>query len=196
MYKSQMKFQKIVCYLVLIASATIFIYALGFATDLFDSLYVMIPDPEDLSTAYVPGAEIFYDIQPFNKSLTKVSIALILISLFMLVMNTHTRRKYYVGNYVAIALTTIANVASSVWALKNVLQYKEQYLTKLDFEALETWAEIWKTSPEKKLFWFNAGYFVFGLLLLSTVLLLANLIWKIYVVNAEKKLIAKGKEVA
>ncbi len=195
MYKSQMKFQTIVCYLVLIASAVVFIYSLGMVTDLYDQLYIMIPDPEDFESAYVPGAEVFYHIQPFNKQLTGVGIGLILVSVFMMIMNTHTRRKYYIGNYFAIALSVVANVAASIWALKNVMVYRAEYLN-LDFEALEMWAEIWDTSADKKLFWFDASYFVFGLVLVATVLLVVNLIWKISVTSAENKLIASGKEVA
>ena len=196
MYKSQMKFQKIVCFMVLIASAVAFVYSLGLVTDLYETLYQMIPDPNNYSTEYVPGAEIFYDIQPFNRRLTIVALVLILISVFMMIMNTHTRRKYYIGNYVAIAVSVIANVSASVWALVNVMNYKNQYLTNVDFDALEMWAGIWDTPSGVKLFWFNAAYVVFGLLLLSTVLLVLNLIWKISVTNAENKLIAEGKEVA
>lgn len=195
MYKSQMKFQKIVCYLVLIASAIVFIYSLGMVTDLYDQLYPMIPDPEDFESAYVPGAEVFYHIQPFNKQLTLVSIALILVSLFLMVMNTHTRRKYYIGNYFAVAVSVIANVWCSVWALQNVNAYRAEYLN-LDFEALEMWAEIWDTPTGQKLFWFDASYFVFGFVLVATVLLVANLIWKMCVSNAENKLVAEGKGVA
>ena len=107
MYKKQMKFQKIICYVVLIASALAFFYSLGLLTDLYDSLYSMMPDPADASLDRVAGARIFYDMQDFNKLFTKVTIVLILLGVFNLVMNTHTRRRYYIGNYISIALCVI-----------------------------------------------------------------------------------------
>lgn len=193
MYKKQMIFQKFVCYLVLAASAIVFIYSLGLVTDLYDSLYFMMPDPSDMSANYVSGAEIFYDIQDFNKLLTKLGIILTLLSLFMMIMNTHTRRRYYIGNYVAIALCTVANIAGTVWALKNIAMYKERYLTTVDFESLKMWSEVWKSRYTESTFWFDAGTWVFGLLLASTVLLAGNLIWKIIMMNKERRLIAEGK---
>lgn len=194
MYKKQMKFQKIICYLCLIAAALVFIYSLGIMTDLYDSLYVMIPDPEDMSMAYVSGAEIYYDMQPFNRNLTKDGIVLILLAAFMLVMNTHVRRKYYIGNYVSIGLMTVGSIASSVWAVAKIMAYKEQFLTTVDFETLKMWSEIWGTPYIESTFWFDVSYFVFGILLFTTVLLIVNLIWKIIVTREEAGLIAKGKE--
>ena len=80
MYKKQMSLQRIVCLLSIIASAVVFIYSLGMMTDLFDMLYNMIPDPEDLDTARVAGARIYYDMQGFNRTLLRGSIGLILLS--------------------------------------------------------------------------------------------------------------------
>lgn len=196
MYKKQMIFQKLVCYLVLAASAIVFIYSLGLVTDLYDSLYAMMPDPTDMSANYVSGAEIFYDIQEFNRQLTKLGIILILLSLFMIIMNTHTRRRYYIGNYVSIALSCTANVLGTVWALRNLAEYKNRFLTTVDFESLKMWSEIWKTPYIESTFWFDAGTWVFGLLVLTTMLLIFNLIWKIIMMNGERRLINEGKAAA
>lgn len=198
MYKKQMKFQKLICYIVLIASAFVFAYSLGIMTDLYDSLYVMIPDPTDLSMTYVEGAGIYYDMQPFNQSLTKVGIVLILLAVFMLVMNTHTRRRYYAGNFVSIAIVSVANVAASVWGLANIMKFKNQYVTTIDFESLESWADVWGTPfyDASHTFWFDVSFVVFGVLLVATALLIFNMIWKVSLTKAEKKLIAEGKEAA
>lgn len=196
MYKKQMKFQKLICYLELIAGAIVFVYSLGLLTDLYDSLYYMIPDPTDLSSAYVAGAGIFYEMQVFNQNLTKAGIALVLLAVFLLIMQTHTRRKYYIGNYVAIGVMTAASVGVSVWGLSRILAYKQQYLTTIDFESLKMWAEVWGTPYIESTFWFDASIAVFGLLLVSTLLLIVNLIWKIIMTKEENKLIIEGKEEA
>ena len=196
MYKKQMKFQKIICYVVLIASALAFFYSLGLLTDLYDSLYSMMPDPLEPSLDRVAGARIFYDMQDFNMQFTKVTIVLILLGVFNLVMNTHTRRRYYIGNYVSIALCTVGSIAASVWARGRIMEYKEQYLTGVDFEKLKTVAERRGTYYTESTFWFDVSGFVLGFVILAAVLLAANLIWKIIVTKKEKALIKAGKEAA
>ena len=82
MYKKQMKFQKAVCLLVLVASVIVFLYALGIMTDLYDALYTTIgaPDkPDNTRRNPVAGAFIYYDMQGFNKTFLHLGIALILI---------------------------------------------------------------------------------------------------------------------
>ena len=64
MYKKQMTLQRIVCYALLIAAALVFVYSLGLVTDLYDSLFNYA---DATKKKYVEGAEIYYNIQPFNK---------------------------------------------------------------------------------------------------------------------------------
>ena len=98
-----MTLQRIVCYALLIAAVMVFVYSLGMVTDLYEALF----NYADVSSKrkYVQGAEIYYNIQPFNKQLTGVSIALILSAVSLFVFNTHKRRKYYIGNYVTVVLS-------------------------------------------------------------------------------------------
>ena len=194
MYKKQMLFQRIVCMAVLVASALIFVYSLGLVTDLYDSLYLTIRDPANLEMTTVQGSRIFYDIQSFNSSLTRVSIGLILVSLVLFLMNTHSRRKYYIGNFVAVALSVVCNVAATVWGVMQISAYKAQFL-QMDFEALKAHAEMWKTLYTESTFWFDAGYVVFGILMAATVLLVVNLFLKLNVMKDEKRLIGSRKEV-
>lgn len=189
-----MLFQRIVCMAVLVASALIFVYSLGLVTDLYDSLYLTIRDPANLEMTTVQGSRIFYDIQSFNSSLTRVSIGLILVSLVLFLMNTHSRRKYYIGNFVAVALSAVCNVAATVWAVIEISAYRAKFL-QMDFAALKAHAEMWKTLYTDSTFWFDAGYVVFGILMIATVLLVVNLILKLNVMKDEKRLIGSRKEV-
>ena len=67
MYKKQMKIQKIICFLVLAASVIIFLYSLGIMTDLYDSLYFTIRNPEKPERNPVAGALVYYDMQPLDR---------------------------------------------------------------------------------------------------------------------------------
>ena len=198
MYKKQMTFQKVVCVLVLIASALVFVYSLGISTDLYDALARTILYPDyDLDMTSVAGSRVYYDMFEFNSLFTKVSIGLIIVTLILFVTNTHARRKYYIGNYIAVGLSTAANIAISLWCIPTIMDYKAQYQKNVDFEALKTFSKDWGTiyiGPEDT-FWFDVSYVVFGLLLFTSCLLILNLVWKIIVMNAEQNAIGRRKDV-
>ena len=152
-----------------------------------------MPDPSDASSDYVQGVRIYYEMQDFNRALTRAGVILILLAAFMMIMNTHIRRRYYIGNYIAIAVFSGVSIGYSIWGLARLSAYKEQFLTTIDFEQLAFWSELWKSTYSESTFWFDAGKVVFGLLLAVVVLLIINLIWKIRVTNEEKNLINQGK---
>ena len=133
-------------------------------------------------------------MQDFNKSLLKYAIGLILLACLLFLTQTHVRRKYYVGNYVAVGLYSAATVAYVAWAHAYIEGYKAAFLTQIDFEALKQHAEMWKTAYVDSTFWFDAHYAVYAVLLIVTVLLVLNLIWKIRLMKAEQRLIKAGKE--
>lgn len=193
MYKRQMKLQKILCLLAILASTLVFIYSLGLMTDLYDSLYGTMTDPNDLTKTTVPGSIVYYDMQGFNNTFMKAGLGLILLSCLLFITNTHSRRKYYVGTFVSIALQAAANVAVAVWAHTQLQQYRAQFLA-VDFEALAKHAKRWKTLYTQSTFWFDVHYGVFAVLLIVTVLLVGNALWKRSLMKQERVLIAQGEE--
>lgn len=197
MYKKQMLMQKIVCMMTLITSALVFVSSLGLSTDLYDALSKTILYPDyDLEYTSVTGSRVYYDMFGFNSAFTRVSIGLILVSLILFLTNTHSRRKYYIGNYVAIGLYSAANIAMAIWAHTWIEAYKSFFVTQVDFEALRKHADMWKTAYVDSTFWFDIHYAVFAISLIITGLLIANMIWKICLMKEEQKLIEAGKEVA
>lgn len=198
MYSKQMTFQKIVCVLVLIASALVFVYSLGISTDLYDALSKTILYPDyDLDMTSVPGSRVYYDMFEFNKLFTKVAIGLILVTLVLFITNTHARRKYYIGNYIAVGLSTVANIAISIWCIPQIMDYKSQYQNNVDFNALKEFSKDWGTlyiGPEDT-FWFDVSFVVFGILLLTSCLLILNVVLKVIVMKGEKSAIGSRKDV-
>ena len=193
MYKKQMTAQRVICLLSIIASVIVFLYSLGLMTDLYDSLYPTMLNPYDLTDTDVPGSIIYYDMQPFNRALLRVSIGLILLSCLLFITNTNVRRKYYVGNYAAVGLNVAANICAAVWAHGQLTAFKAQFL-KLDFDALQFHAELWETPYIDSTFWFDAHYAVFAITLAVAALLILNTIWKMRLMKDEQALIAQGKE--
>ena len=195
MYKKQMTAQRIICLLSIAASVIVFLYSLGLMTDLYDSLYPTMLNPYDLTETDVPGSIIYYDMQPFNRTMLRVSIGLILLSCLLFITNTNVRRKYYIGNYVAVGLNAAANIGAAVWAHREISAFRAQFL-KLDFDALQFHAELWETPYIDSTFWFDVHYAVFAIAVAVAVLLILNTIWKMKLMKEEKQLIEAGKAVA
>lgn len=195
MYKKQMTLQKVLCLLALCSGVLTFLYALGIMTDLYDTLYSTMMNAADLTQTDVPGSIVYYNMQGFNGVLLKYSIAVILLACLLYITNTHVRRRYYIGNYIAIGAFTIMNFNVAIWAHGYIELFKQQFLA-VDFEALRTHAEMWKTTYTESTFWFDIHYCVFAVGIIVSLALVANAVWKFKLMKEEKALIGKGKEAA
>ena len=193
MYKKQMTLQRITSYLLIIAAALVFVYSLGMMTDLYRGLYE-ISTYKESSKNFVEGASIYRTMQPFNRELTIASIILILSAVSLFVFRSHDRRKYYIANYITIGLNAALNVGVTVWALINVFDYKAQFLS-IDFAHLKEVAYIKDIYFTESTFWFDISLAAFIPLLLVTALSIFNLIFKVYLMNSERKLLKEGREV-
>lgn len=191
-----MLFQKIVCMMALIMAALVFVSSLGLSTDLYDALSKTILYPDyDLDYSSVTGSRVYYDMFSFNSDFTKVSIVLIIITLALFFTNTHSRRKYYIGNYIATGLVVAAQIAMSVWCIPQIASYKSQFQNNVNFEELQAFSKDWGTlyiGPNDT-FFFDICYVVFGVLLLTSCLLIVNLVLKNIVMKAEQEAIGSGK---
>ena len=194
MYKKQMVFQKYVCLASLIVAAMTFVYSLGMITDIYDSLYATMMNPNDLTQTFVPGSFIYYQMQPFNDAFMRMGIALILTATLLYVMNTQIRRKYYIGNYAAIAIHCVATLGVTVWSHLQIETFKVQYLTTVDFEALKSFSETWNKPYIESTFMLDLHYVVAIASILVVAALVFNTIWKIRLMKEEDALIAAGKE--
>ena len=184
--------QRVLCIGLLIICALVFLYSLGIMTDLYDALYNTIRNPEKLDNTTVTGSRIYYDMQGFNRDFLHASIVMLLLCLTLFFTNTHIRRKYYIGNYVAIGLVSAGGVAFSVWAHRQIEAFKAQFL-QINFEELAANAAKKKSLYTESTFWFDIHYVIFGLLLIGILLLIANVFWKRKLMKEEQSLIKQGK---
>ena len=191
MYKKQMKLQKVLCLALLILCALIFLYSLGIMTDLYDSLYSTFRRGK----TSIEGAQVYMDMQGFDRDFLHASIGLILLCLGLFVTGTGRRRKYYFGNYASVLLFSAGGTALAVWAHGMIEGFKTQFLS-IDFEALAEHAAKKKTLYTESTFWFDIHYVLFGLLLIGIILLIADALWKRKLMKEEQALIARGKEAA
>ncbi len=195
MYKTQLTWQKILCFAALAACGVMFFYSLGMSTDLYDGLFYALPEEHKIAEAKIAGSEIYYQIQPFNRQLLSASIMLLLLACLLFITSTHSRRRYYVGNAISTFVFAGAGVGVSLWAKQQVAAFKAQFLN-MDFDAYLNYATRRKKAYIDSTFWFDAYNVVFVLMVLVCIALVLNFVWKLYLMRAEKKLIEQGKGVA
>lgn len=194
MYKKQLTWQKILCFAALAACGILFLYSLGLSTDLFDGLFYALPEEAKLATAKVnvPGAEVYYQIQPFNRQLLNNSILLLLVGCLLFMTNTHSRRRYYISNAVSTFGFAGAGIGLSIWTHMNIADFKAKFLA-IDFTAYAKYATRRKKAYIDSTFWFDAHYVVIAILLVVCAALVINYFWKLSLMKAEKRLINEGK---
>ena len=170
----------------LLTSGIHFIFSLGISTNISNLIYAKIYD--------IDGAEIFDEIQPFNRQLVLISIIMILLSVFLFITKTNNRRKYYISNYISIGLSAIFNISSSIWGLRNIFTFRNRFLTEVDFD---TWFQFHESDP---LFPYSDSTFFLDitiatniLVILVSIILLGNLMWKIKLMKYENLLLGKVK---
>jgi len=195
MYKKQMTAQKFLCLAAVIVSAIFFLYTLGIMTDLYDSLYDTMRNPNSVSQTDVPGSIVYYNMQEFNRMFLVCSIVQILLGALLYLTNTHSRRKYYIGNYAATGLFVAGGIYNAWFAHTYIEIFKGQFL-QVDFAALKEHADMWGTLYTESTFWFDLHYFVFALLLIVCALLVGNAVWKVRLMKDEAKLIEEGRRIA
>ena len=182
MFKPQMMFQKILFTSLLFFSGAVFIYSLGLMTDLYGLYQVK-------AIGSVAGANLFYDMQPYNKLLVDFAIVCILASVVPFVFGSNSRRKYYIGNYVATGIQACTYVVTSIFILINTIKYRSQFVNGVDFVAYKELAEKMKFSYSESTFFFDAGFVIAALLLIAAGLVVYNLMWKIKIVKQENKIL-------
>lgn len=180
--KLQMKVQKILCTVSILLAAITFAFSLGISTDVYQLM---------LAGEYgVETGGLYKVVQDFNHQFVILCIVMILLSTGLFVTNTNTRRNYYISNYVAIVLNFLFNTITSIICIVQISSFRETFLTKVDFEM---WEIVHKMISEIRFttstFWFDINILMLSLVIICSILLMLNLIWKILLMKKEKELL-------
>lgn len=143
-------------------------------------------------------ALLFDRIQSFNDIMMYCGIAMILLAVILYVTACNKRRNYYVSNYVATGLCVGGNIAMSIFLMITNSVWRGEFMN-VDFES---WAEyndiVRATAGESdtiEIFygdsplWFDIGYAVYGIIIVASLILILNLVWKIMLMKGEKRLL-------
>jgi len=143
-------------------------------------------------------ATLYVQIQGFNNMLMYFGIVMILLAVLLYITACNKRRNYYVSNYVAIGVCAGGNIIMSVISLIMNGIWRSEFLN-VDFAA---WKDYWDKRLEiipditphysESTLMFDLGFVVYILVILASIALILNLIWKIKLMQGEKKLLANG----
>lgn len=198
--KTQMKFQKIMCLLMIILGALSAVYcfiycsaglgAVGGTLNQDGSTFNDLVDGVNVS---MPEGAIYNDVQPFNDTLLILSIVIIVCGVLLYITATNKRRNYYISNYVAIGIVSIVDIAISIYIL---IQNTVFYTRFLDMIADPTYYDrLFAIIGKKDIVcttatWnFELAYVLYPIIILASLALIANLVWKVMLMRGEKKLL-------
>ena len=190
-----MRFQKILVFVSLVVAALCLVHAWVFCSGLFAQL-TRYKDVAGNGFDVDKANEIYNLTQNFSNLFQILSIVFILAAVLMLVMGCHSRRKYYITNYIAVgifvafalvfAILLIINLASISTALAN-FELKEfgEYYNSLHIES--SWGKFTDKS------WTLAvGYALFAIVLVTAIVNVLNVVWKVMLMKGEKKLLSQA----
>ena len=189
--KTQMRFQKILMLVTLIVAALSFVYALAFCSGTvyqYGTLYLQSSGKER-----VPGAaDLFLVSQYDNGILITLSIVFIVVTVLHYIAASQKRRKYYVTNYVATGIVVLYQIIFAVLLIVYVSEVFSLF-NAIDRAAAEDayLRDDFKYSAIN----FIMGYVLVGVVVVNAVALILNLVWKIKLMQGEKKLL-EGSQVS
>ena len=187
--KVQIRFQKVICMVMLITSAIFFVFALGLLTD----MYHVYSATEIGVRMY---RDIFTEMQPLNKTIVSMSIVSIVLSALFFLTHTNKRRNYYISNYINIVLLSGANVFFGIYSIINILKYKNIYFNEvLTDQVKEKWISKMEIYGDvlkfiDKTVWLDINIITSALIIIASLLLISNLIWKIILMKEEKSFLS------
>lgn len=184
---AQMKVQKILCFLMIVTAAVSFVFSLGLLTDIYQLYFVA-------DWGFGPDPDLYTVMQPFNSLLVKLIIVMIAISTILFITRTNSRHHYYITNYISTSLISAYGIASSIYCIKQIQIYKTKFLTETDFENWKMLSELFPDGIKytESTFWLDINMFFLSMIIIVSVLLILNLIWKAILTKQEKNLLKRN----
>ena len=206
--KTQMRFQKYICLVMIIVGALALVYAFCYATGGLSELGSVLKANGQSQFKASEGkydATLAIDIKGFNDALMYCGIVMILLAVGLYITACNSRRNYYITNYVATGVCAGGNIVMSIilMALNGVWMGRFKNVdfaswAQYNADGLEEYHSLGVTDPEvlagfshysESTTWFAVGFAVYVIVILASVLLILNLVWKIKLMQGEKKLL-------
>ncbi|MDE5667744.1 MAG: hypothetical protein K2I29_05835, partial [Clostridia bacterium] len=138
-------------------------------------------------------------------------IVMILLAVILYITSCQKRRNYYVSNYVATGVCAGGNIVMSIVLVIYNAIWRSEFL-KIDFPAwkalYQTYIDIIESGADtggydyaslihysESTAMFDLGFAVYAIIIVASLLLVFNMVWKIMLMKGEKRLLA-GNQLA
>lgn len=210
-----MRFQKIICIVMIVVGALALLYAFAYATGSLAELSNTI-DVANRTSSWTAAegkydATFYFTIQGFNDALMYCGIVMILLAVLLFITHSQKRRNYYISNYVAVGACALVNIVTSIVLMAMNAFWKGEFLN-IDFAAwkatMQTYFDMVEAgimTPEaaaeyihysESTLWFDLGFVVYAIVIVASLLLIFNLVWKILLMKGEKQLLNGSNQLA
>ena len=170
----------------LVVAALTFVFALFFLTG-------SLGYATKYTNASSIGAEGFVEAsQAFVDSLIVICIVFIVLAAVMFITSCHSRRNYYISNYVAIGVFVAFALFVMIYLIINLTITMNMFLNDINWEIVpEKVAGLRGEYPMYKSdsYIFILGYVVAAIVFVNAALLVLSTVWKVLLMKGEKKLL-------
>lgn len=192
--KTQMRVQKILMLVSLIVAAITFVFGLFFLTGGlgYAGNYITVEGVDLI------GAKEFVDAsQGYVRTFVTLAIVFIVLAALLFVTSCNKRRKYYITNYIAIGLFVAFALAMVIYIFIMVGGTKNLYVNSIDWDKVAAQVADHPEWPMSKTesYQFAIGYVVAVIVIIDAVLLTLCTVWKVLLMQGEKKLLEQSAHV-
>lgn len=220
--KIQIKFQKILFIVSLVLAAIALVYGFAYCTGSLsyafaarsgqftssrlkkdpinaDALYKFVMGKGDYDGEAWPDAGT-----GFNSLLVILCVVLVVIAALQFLFASNSRRNYYITNYISIGVFAVFAIVVAVIAFWGISQtealfndldwvrYKEVYDTiQAEIQAGGGAGSGWDKYSDSHAI-FALGYALFAIVMVDSILLVLNTVWKVLLMRGEKALLLKN----
>ena len=186
--KTQMRFQKILIIVSVVIAALSVLYAWIFCSGVFAQIaqvYTAAPEVTELHNA----------AQAFTELFQVLGVVYVLCIVLLFIMGCHSRRKYYITNYIAIGIAVAYMLVYSILLIVNLanvaglLSSTDLTGAQAAYSGISHFDESMFGEFQTTSWTIPVGYVLVAIVLLDAVAICLNLLWKIKLMQGEKKLL-------
>ena len=190
--KTQMRFQKILMYVSLVVAALTFVFGL-----------IFLSGSMAYATHYTGGNSIGAEklvekSQAFVETMVAVGITFIVLAALLFVTSSHSRKNYYITNYIAVGLFVAFAMFMAIFIMIKVTTLMGMFYNDITWDNVaDKIAALAGLYPIKKSdnYPFIIGYIVAALTIFDALLVVLCTVWKVLLMKGEKKLLEGSAKV-
>lgn len=200
--KTQMRFQKILMYVSLAVAALTFVFGLAFLTGSLGKATHYIDHIGAVEIDYINAKEFITVSQSMTGNLITMGIVFIILAALLFITSCHSRRKYYITNYIAVGLFVAFALVVFVYILIMVITVSDLFLNGIAWESGTNLTQFGYCNVADQFvnfaeypiertdtITFTLGYIMAVFVLIDAVLVCLSTVWKVLLMKGEKRLL-------